>query len=449
MDSSKSFKVTIKDFQSIQKADLEIDTGVNVVVGKSNEGKTALIRAIDSSLFNLGDDSMIRGGQRYYGISVSNENHQMTMIRDGVGKNEKTRYQFDGGSIQKKVGRTQLPEVASMFNIREVKMSNGIKMKLNFWYQNDKPFLMDKTSGQLYEFLTLSSCDNYLKVLKKMIVDMKVQEAEINNITTEIDTLKSINSKKSDFVDANVGFDIVYADIIKLDSEIKSFNKIKELLGSIIKLKDRISDVKSKFDNVSRLSNLIPIDSLTMEFSSFISDCNYLDNVKGDIKSIYLKSNNISLVGDSLSKSRNVVNKLETAVNELKISLLDIGSVFGIVDGGRKYLRQIEVFSDRISSNSKLLGRIELYLSSVVSKEEFSFIENSYSNLVFNRSKINSVLSLFDKISKLQLDVHNNDELILKTDREFIKLKREVGYCPFCGTVFTGMSDEELANHNI
>ena len=148
---SDKITVDIKDFQSLKKAYIELTPGITVITGATNNGKSAIIRAIDSALFNLGDDAMVRGGQRYYGIKISNDSHTMLMARDNVGKNEKTAYQFDDGTVQKKVGRGQLEEVSRMFNIREVKMNNGTKMKINFWYQNDKPFLMDKTAGQLYE----------------------------------------------------------------------------------------------------------------------------------------------------------------------------------------------------------------------------------------------------------------------------------------------------------
>ena len=206
---SDKLHIGIKDFQSLKKADILLTPGITVITGATNNGKSAIIRAIDSAIFNLGDDSMVRGGQRYYGINLSNDSHNMLMARDNVGKNEKTAYQFDDGSVQKKVGRGQLEEVSRMFNIREVKMNNGTKMKINFWYQNDKPFLMDKTSGQLYEFLSMSSCDSYAKVLKVLGSDIKAINSDINTLTTEIDTYKGLINDKRDFISDNEGFDDV------------------------------------------------------------------------------------------------------------------------------------------------------------------------------------------------------------------------------------------------
>jgi DNA repair exonuclease SbcCD ATPase subunit len=129
---SDKFVVTVKDFQSIHSANLDFPTGLTIITGKTNGGKTAIFRAIDSALFNKGDDSMISAGKRYSGVSIDNGKHKMMFMRDSVGKNEKTAYQFDGGTVQKKVGRNQLPEVSENFNIRDVRMQNGTKMKINF-----------------------------------------------------------------------------------------------------------------------------------------------------------------------------------------------------------------------------------------------------------------------------------------------------------------------------
>ena len=268
---SDKFVVTVKDFQSIHSANLDFPTGLTIITGKTNGGKTAIFRAIDSALFNKGDDSMISAGKRYSGVSIDNGKHKMMFMRDSVGKNEKTAYQFDGGTVQKKVGRNQLSEVSENFNIRDVRMQNGTKMKINFWYQNDKPFLMDKTAGQLYEFLSLSSCDNYTRVLKTMQTDAKVLDAEIQSISTEIDTLKTINNSKNEFIERNNGFDDVYLRVITLSQEIKKIGIDGDLVESISSLNSRIETLKKTIAEVEDRLKGIPIDYLSSHYKN-ISD---------------------------------------------------------------------------------------------------------------------------------------------------------------------------------
>ena len=47
-----NFSLKIEDFQSIGNAELEFIPGINLIVGQSNSGKTAVLRAIDSVLTN-------------------------------------------------------------------------------------------------------------------------------------------------------------------------------------------------------------------------------------------------------------------------------------------------------------------------------------------------------------------------------------------------------------
>ena len=54
-------KVEIKNYQSIVSQTLEVE-GLTVVVGKSNVGKSALLRSISASWFGQSGDYFIRDG---------------------------------------------------------------------------------------------------------------------------------------------------------------------------------------------------------------------------------------------------------------------------------------------------------------------------------------------------------------------------------------------------
>ena len=50
--SKNNLKVTIENFQSISKGELEFTQGINIIVGQSNSGKSAILRAIKGSVLN-------------------------------------------------------------------------------------------------------------------------------------------------------------------------------------------------------------------------------------------------------------------------------------------------------------------------------------------------------------------------------------------------------------
>lgn len=436
---SDKFVVDIKDFQSLKEVHLDLPKGVTIITGKTNEGKSSVFRAIDSALFNLGDDSMIRGGQRYYGVSIDNGNHKMVFMRDGKGKNEKSAYQFDGGTVQKKVGRTQLPEVAENFNIRDVRMQNGSKMKINFWYQNDKPFLTDKTSGQLYEFLSLSSCDRYSRVLKTMKADEKVIESNINSITAEIDTLKIINNKKQDFIDSNEGFDDTYVKVVTMSQESKKVQELENLLQSIGLLNDRINEGKIKLSKVEEQYNKIPIDSLTIRHNSIVD---LYRDTQSDIKSvedIEKLDDNIKSMGVELENKKTALDKSVKAVESVSEKLKSVEDC----DSEVSYLKSILVEHRNIEESMlNLKTDIEKIEQSMLKDEDgvsdrliaLQMYNNEMQDLI---SKISFIEDIRGSIEHTKEDLHGTINEIDKYDKDLEDLKNEAGYCPFCGTVFS------------
>lgn len=435
---SDKITVDIKDFQSLKKAYIELTPGITVITGATNNGKSAIIRAIDSALFNLGDDAMVRGGQRYYGIKISNGSHTMLMARDNVGKNEKTAYQFDDGTVQKKVGRGQLEEVSRMFNIREVKMNNGTKMKINFWYQNDKPFLMDKTAGQLYEFLSLSSCDNYARVLKSLGSDVRSINSDINTLTTEINTYKSLINDKKDFLSKNDGFDLVYQEALDVDAMGDLLSNVEGLLDDVGISNNSIKELDNLKSNIGTKISTIDIDSvsalyqyiisLDSKVSSLCELLDYIDSVSDKISHLdtehkALKSN-VSVYDTSIEDFSTIINDIECLHSKIGI----VSKALFDVD---ESIKSMGTVGDRLNSiNNGMCTSID-----DISKE-VNILDGIFSQLhVFEDCLIDldrNKVVLDSYASKVE-DVKSK---LSASDIEFEQLKKDIGYCPYCRREF-------------
>jgi hypothetical protein len=435
---SDKITVDIKDFQSLKKAYIELTPGITVITGATNNGKSAIIRAIDSALFNLGDDAMVRGGQRYYGIKISNDSHTMLMARDNVGKNEKTAYQFDDGTVQKKVGRGQLEEVSRMFNIREVKMNNGTKMKINFWYQNDKPFLMDKTAGQLYEFLSLSSCDNYARVLKSLGSDVRSINSDINTLTTEINTYKSLINDKKDFLSKNDGFDLVYQEALDVDAmgdlhsntsiildDIDTYSRSVQRLSG---LKSKLDDKLSAIDMDSIRSLYSDIDSINSKVDEMCELLSYIDDISSSISSLSdmhrdlhqtIEDSNSSITEFSVSLCD--VEKISSDIDNISVEMVDVDTNAKYVDSlnirHKDILNSMCVDTDKISSD---IDTLDSFSSEVISCE----------NCLVDVDTAKGVLdSYVQRVNDLKTKVS-------ESNAGFEQLKKDIGYCPYCRREF-------------
>lgn len=430
--------ISIKDFQSLKNVELELVPGLNLVVGKTNIGKTAIIRAIDSALFNIGNDDFVRSGQKYCGISIDNGTHKMTYARSAVGKNEKTAYQFDDGVVQRKVGRTQLEEVQKYFNIRDVRMQNGTKVKLNFWYQNDKPFLMDKTSGQLYEFLSLSSCDKYTKVLKVMQGDEKALKSDIAIITSEIDTYKKLITKKQEVVDKNQGYDKVYENAVILSRKSTKLNNLISLLNDIKSLK---STIEAKGNRLFKVNT--KLDSMRFDDIS---------NIYQNIIKFYTTLYNRGKVVVGLRKNLQDIKSKELYVSSKKFSVFDNVDFTFIKEKINSLIllkQKIKIIHDSasycVSSKNKINGKIDESVK--ISNSIYSDLSTDSGVIKKLKSKFNSLKNVFrvldevksvnDKILKKEKSLKSVIEKVQKADEDFESFKLEAGYCPLCGTIFT------------
>ena len=435
---SNILHVKIKDFQSLKDVDIKLTPGITIITGPTNNGKSAIIRAIDSALFNKGDDSMVRGGKRYYGIKMGNNKHAMMFVRDSVGKNEKTSYQFDDGTVQKKVGRDQLPEVAKMFNIRDVKMNNGVKMKINFWYQNDKPFLMDKTSGQLYEFLSMSSCDNYAKVLKLMNSDIKSLNEDIQSITNEIDTYKSINNEKIKFVDKNDGFDNVYERTVTLENQQRKLERIYELLQKSVTMNESMDELEKVKDTIQKELNRIDFKDVKKRYETCVNgvrDVSQLTERINKLKDLEQTKNSIHMslerLKDKVKQTDTVLSKSSDAMNELNKNEEMVNKYNLLMDKHKTLERQIEKGTEEYKKKSSKVFKNEKEI-----KDKLQELAKTADKVKQTEVLCNSLRDLIVKGKNNKERIEQIKESLKKNEEELNKLKEEVGYCPFCGSIF-------------
>lgn len=434
--------ISIKDFQSLKNVELELVPGLNLVVGKTNIGKTAIIRAIDSALFNIGNDDFVRSGQKFCGVFIDNGTHKMSYARSSVGKNEKTAYQFDGGVVQRKVGRTQLEEVQKFFNVRDVRMQNGVKVKLNFWYQNDKPFLMDKTAGQLYEFLSLSSCDKYTKVLKVMQGDEKALKSDITILASEIDTYKKLITKKQEVLDKNDGYNKVYESTVILSRKNNKLNSLIELLKEVGSLRNTINVKKDRLFKIDSEIKSIGFDCVSSSYQSVVSTYSTLYNIGKDIT--------------GLRKNLQDIRSREVYIRKRKFSFfdnVDFEFIKGKIDSLYLLRQKIGTIDDSVSycvlNESKITDKTNesLEISNSLYKDlekDSSVIKNlkvkSKSLKVFFKL-LDDVRSVKDKYNKKEETLKSVIGMLKKSESDFETFKLEAGYCPLCGTIFT--KDEE------
>lgn len=141
--------VSVRNFQSLRKVDLQVE-GLTVVVGPSNLGKSALIRAMEGALYNRPGDEFVRIGASTAEVTVD-----AVSWRKGGTVNE---YRI-ASEVYRKVG-TDAPDPVRALGYRDVWVGDaarkrGESIRPQIADQFHPLFILDRSSGFISDVLNL------------------------------------------------------------------------------------------------------------------------------------------------------------------------------------------------------------------------------------------------------------------------------------------------------
>lgn len=324
--------VQIKNFQIIENARLKFSNGLNIIVGPSNNGKSAIIRAIEALVYNKPGNSFIRNGTDYTAVAVLTEDGRKVIFKKSANAGE---YIIDGQSFNK-IGRGQLDEVADALNMREINV-NDDKVRINFLKQMEYPFLLDKNPTQLFNFLAMSNDTSKLaEVFTKMRSDLKSANTEVTELIGRIDGLNEIITRDTKLLENYKDIDTIVNHILGLDSKVNNLNntqqevisienkytKLQELKSVIIRLRGIVAIAKTSLDG---------LDTRIKAFDDFKSKVSLLLNQRAELllkkeRFSSLKNDLKSLTETLSSLDLTLINKKKVDISELKTSISSLES---------------------------------------------------------------------------------------------------------------------------
>lgn len=229
--------VKIKNFQSHRKTFLEFDKGVNVIVGASDSGKTAIIRALRWLVWNrpTGDSFCSTWGGNTH-VSVETDTHKIS--RNKGKENNYVVQQNDKKPIEFKAFGTGTPtDIQEILNINEI----------NLQQQLDKPFLLSDSPGQVAGFFNkiagIDLIDNSIKAIQK----------EIRATTQTITSLKEIVEEENEELKKYDNLDIVEKEIVRLEKLERKKTGLVRRGRELFALVYNIKDVDSEIAEINKL----------------------------------------------------------------------------------------------------------------------------------------------------------------------------------------------------
>jgi DNA-binding Xre family transcriptional regulator len=410
----KPVKINIKNFQAIEDIDIDVD-GFTCITGKTNIGKSSILRAISASLLNASIVGKVRYGCKYSSISVKSEDWGYIWEKgDSV-----SRYWLkDDEKPKTALGQGQT-EFTSKLGFSSIKVGDE---KILPWYsgQHNPLFLINKPGSSVTEFISEVS---RLKVLQDAI-SINIKKKDSLSRETKINEEK-LTSLKSE-VDKFSNFKIIEKVCPDLERQFESICIYDEKIEKCERLSKNVDEVKEIIEKVNGIES-VKISNLDINTSILTSLVDLNQNLEKYAKRIIpIKSISKVLIPkdiDTISTSELLLKTLrcEAEVNELsgieKVNIED-------ADFDYPTLQKLVMLRDNIT-------KYKLSLSDS-SKIESLKLKDCLIGEISNRLEVyRNILKVNVEIEEMKNRLHNIEKDSLIIDTEISKIPT----CPTCSQV--------------
>ncbi len=259
-------EINISNFQSHKATTLELDPGVNIIVGPSDSGKTAIIRALWWLIWNRPQGDAMRsnwGGDTYVGITIRDKWITRKKV-DGRNEYVFSTGQFHQGKYTPQPGGSHIYGAIKSDVPEEVQKALNIN-EINLQRQMDRPFLLDDSSGAVAQHFNkvahLDVIDTGLQNIQKWLRNIE------QNIITEEARLVCLQITLTE-----------YEHLDELEKLIESLEKKeqkkRELYKNIRALIIIIESMKQVRQSIKRHDATLEIGDLVNQTLSLFASCN-------------------------------------------------------------------------------------------------------------------------------------------------------------------------------
>lgn len=254
----KPVSVRIQNFQSIKDINFKID-GFTCLVGVTNVGKSAIIRAISSALLNNSVIGMVRHGTSHSTVEMGCDSWSFKWEKGERGIN---RYTI-GDKVLDKVGARQLDEIES-FGFKSLDIGAD---EINPWLASQffPIFLLDKPGSQVTDLISEVS---RLNVLQNAIIisarGKRRSNDEFNSKLLESKEYQSKINRLSGLVDINE----IEAD---LDAQLESIHEYDEKIKTVTAINNRLIQNANQIKSLNTISQVdVPDDIVKVEHGRYV-----------------------------------------------------------------------------------------------------------------------------------------------------------------------------------
>ena len=388
-------KVKIENFQSHENTIIDFHSGLNIITGPSDNGKSAIIRAIKWVLFNepRGTD-FIRQGTSGAKVTIEMDNGNSIIRERSSCKNRYTViYPDSEPKIFEGFGNDIPQEVVDAHGITKAYLDSNISSSLNIAEQLEGPFLLSETGSVR------------AKAIGRLI-GIHIIDRAIKNTNVDLRRENQFKDKTS-------------SELEEVESKLKEYEFLKDVEERLEKSDQIIQDITKVLDRKKRLeANLKSIISIEADYTVQRNIAKRLEK----LERYELCIKNIEIINEKLSKLKkayNALNEKDIVINSTSNIITNTERVYfcaELLDDIYKKEKELEKAINIKADFSKLIKSENEAKAHLNATSNVKPLEENIRKLDGLILKLNSVLSLNADINKLKSEQQKYETVLNSTD---------------------------------
>lgn len=401
----------IRNFQSHKNTKIDFSSGVNVITGSSNSGKTAILRSLNWIINNRPrGTSFIRRGQKksevvlFVGdntVETGISRHRSDVDNCYSVATEKTSVEFEA------IGSDVPREVSDIINFSEI----------NIQEQLSPYFLVLDSPGKIALFLnSVTHLDEVDKIVRLLSSKVKGSEAtlvrlkdSLSNLQVELDNITRLN--------------------------LEEFEKNLRIATNIVECVNKIKiDVTLLDDIVIRLgATEADLDKIPVGIDQLIEEAGGLFDDHVEMRKRYDSLNTVlqelTVLKDRLVELPYSIDDLNNDATEVSNKHSDIAERYGTLS---VILQELSVLEDTL---------VVLPYDIEDTMKEAAVVLGRYQDVTNNTSNL---LSLYEEILEVEHAVVEVSDEERKHLKEIKQLYAEIDICPLCEQTLSDTAKEKI-----
>ena len=474
--------VILENFQSHKYSSIDFDEGLNVILGASDSGKTAIIRGIKWALYNEpSGDFFIREGESDTSVTlIFSDNTKLRRFRS-KSKNSYILYKKNGEEIIFESFGTNVPEeIIEEIGIKKIKLDSDSTNAINLAEQLEGPFLLsEKTStraGAIGRLIGVNVIDDALRETLKDIRNLsnnyKTIEIRISKLEDELkeyDYLSDLEIRLKRTEELRSIIHEKYARQEKLDLYNQKYRALKNESNEIDAQLNKLSNIENADFIIEKIkkdiTNFKYYNIKRNQYTKYKYDINISRNIKkrlagiNDADDILNKSRKILA---SISKYKDFCGELSKIEEEIRV----ISDVYNRLNRLQEVDRRLSLFEEKpimISKLTKLRDNLKTNRENLKAGKDFvnRFDKIDESQLIYEN--VNNISQKLSKLKELSIKTNRIDTTSINEKKDLQKVNKdidiyldkykdllvEIEICPFClSNIDSNKIDHIISHYN-